>query len=192
MITKALGSMLWVGAVGASAISCYMLSLGVASERAQVEKLDRRIVATRQEIRTLEAELGTRGRLSQLERWNREVLALGAPAPAQYLDDELVLASVVDGRLPVREAEPEVRMASAETAIVKVTAVRPDAPRREREAAALPVAAEQPALRHANFITTEAKPLPIARAALIDDTLARDVRAAARAERKAAAKPEKQ
>ena len=35
---------------------------------------------------TLQTELGTRGRLAQLEQWNADVLALSAPTTPQFLD----------------------------------------------------------------------------------------------------------
>ena len=38
-------------------------------------------------------ELGTRGRMRQLERWNSDVLALSAPGAAQYLAGSVELAS---------------------------------------------------------------------------------------------------
>lgn len=181
MITKAFQSMMWVGAVGGSAIGCYMLSLGVASERAGVEKLDRQIVVARREIRALETELGTRGRLAQLERWNRDVLALGAPKAGQYLDNELVLARVVDGRLPTPNAPPEVLMASTDGAAAGTAAPAPKAVVRDDGA---PVATEAPAFRTAQYIVpADASPTAPKRAALIDADTARDIGAAARAER---------
>jgi hypothetical protein len=88
----------WVAAVAGAAIGCYMLSLNVAAERAELASLERRIVSTQQSIRTLQTELGTRGRLTQLEQWNSEVLALSAPTAGQFLQSEFTLA-----RLDVRE-----------------------------------------------------------------------------------------
>ena len=73
----------WVAGVAAAALGCYMLSLNVASERAELAKLERSIIAAKRDIRTLQTELGTRGRLQQLESWNANVLALSAPTSAQ-------------------------------------------------------------------------------------------------------------
>ena len=53
----------WVAALGAAALGCYMLSLRVASERADLARLDRKIIATQQNIRTLQTEVGTRSRI---------------------------------------------------------------------------------------------------------------------------------
>src|SRR5687767_2215593 len=78
----------WVAAVAVAAIGCYMVSLNVAAERAELARVERQIVATKQQIRSLQTELGTRGRLAQLEQWNADVLALSAPATGQYLKED--------------------------------------------------------------------------------------------------------
>src|SRR5699024_2708276 len=63
----------WVAAVAGAALCCYMLSLNVAAERAELARIERQIVVAKQDIRTLQTELGTRGRMAQLEQWNAEV-----------------------------------------------------------------------------------------------------------------------
>ena len=92
MIAQGFKPVGWVGAVAGAALGCYMLSLNVASERAELAKIERQIVAAKQEIRTLQTELGTRGRMQQLEHWNAEVLALSAPTASQFLDNPVTLA----------------------------------------------------------------------------------------------------
>ena len=67
MIVRGFKSVLWVGAVGGAALSCYMVSLRVATERADLARVEHQIVDTKRDIRTLETELDTRGRLTQLE-----------------------------------------------------------------------------------------------------------------------------
>jgi hypothetical protein len=114
MIVRGFGPVAWVAAVGAAALCCYMLSLQVAAERAELAGLERRIVETRQDIRSLQTELGTRGRLQQLEHWNAEVLALSAPVAGQFLESNLSLA-----RFDVQPRifdDAEVRLASAQPA----------------------------------------------------------------------------
>jgi hypothetical protein len=159
----------WVAAVGGAALSCYMLSLNVAAERAEVAKLERQIVTAKQEIRSLQAELGTRGRLSQLEHWNAEVLALSAPTSAQFLDDAVTLARF-EQRDKTIDEKAKVQMASMETARPAPQAAQPQ-PRREAQpqiarklapvdyaAAAERAAAQpQPLLRQASFTGSEAK-----------------------------------
>ena len=62
-----------------ASLSCYLISLRVASERAALETVERDIALVTRDIRTLETEIGTRGRLAQLERWNARFLRLSAP-----------------------------------------------------------------------------------------------------------------
>ncbi len=116
MIARGFKPVGWVAAVAGAAIGCYMLSLNVASERAELTSLERKIIRAKQDIRTLQTELGTRGRMSQLEQWNAEVLALSAPTSNQYLDNEVVLARF-DKRAPtIEDRSADVQLASATTA----------------------------------------------------------------------------
>lgn len=94
MIVQSFRSVLWVGAVAGAAISCYMVSLRVAAERAALERVEMRILVAKRDIRSLDTELTTRGRLRQLERWNSDVLALTAPIEGQFLEGEVQLASL--------------------------------------------------------------------------------------------------
>jgi hypothetical protein len=103
----------WVAAVAGAALCCYMLSLNVAAERAELARIERQIVVAKQDIRTLQTELGTRGRMAQLEQWNAEVLALSAPKAAQFLESEIVLARF-ETRQPTFEERSKVRMAAAD------------------------------------------------------------------------------
>lgn len=126
MIARGFKPVAWVAAVGAAALCCYMLSLRVAAERAELGNLDRRIVATRQAIRTLQTELGTRGRLQQLEAWNAEVLALSAPAAGQFLESNVQLARFDLDQSRVDQQAAEVRLASVDAG---QAAPQPVAPR---------------------------------------------------------------
>ena len=104
-----------VGGVAAAALSCYLVSLRVASERAALETIETEIVLAQRDIRLLQTEIGTRGRLAQLERWNVKVLALSAPSADQFVPDSFQLASLVaPEQKPVVEAP--VVYASAPTA----------------------------------------------------------------------------
>lgn len=131
MIARSFRPVGWVAAVGVAALGCYMLSLRVAAERADLNRLDRRIVAASQSIRSLQTELGTRGRMQQLEAWNEEVLALSAPVSGQFVEGAVSLARF-DTRQPQSAAEAPVRLASAP--------IPPPA------ATPVPAAAAQPAL----------------------------------------------
>lgn len=140
----------WVAALGAAALGCYMLSLRVASERADLARLDRKIVATQQSIRTLQTEVGTRSRIPQLEEWNEEVLALAAPAAGQFIEGHVSLARF-DLRVPPAPLdEPaEVRLASADTAAAAPAAAPAATPAPQRAIAA--PATPQPQLRRASL-----------------------------------------
>lgn len=94
MIVQSFRSVMWVGAVAGAALSCYMVSLRVASERASLESVESRILMAKRDIRALDTELSTRGRLRQLEQWNVDVLALSAPTEGQFLGGEVALASL--------------------------------------------------------------------------------------------------
>ena len=50
---------------------------------------------TQRDIRLLQTEIGTRGRLAQLERWNVKVLALSAPSADQFLNGSFELARLI-------------------------------------------------------------------------------------------------
>jgi hypothetical protein len=88
-------SVFMVASCAGAALGCYLVSLRVASERAAVESVETKIVLTQRDIRLLQTEIGTRGRLAQLERWNVKVLALSAPTADQFLDGGFALAKMV-------------------------------------------------------------------------------------------------
>jgi hypothetical protein len=113
MIARGFKPVVWVAAVGAAALGCYMLSLRVASERADLTTLQRRIVATQQQIRALQTEVGTRGRLAQLEQWNDEVLALAPPASGQFVQGAQLARFETHDAMPL-DGQTDVQMASAE------------------------------------------------------------------------------
>ncbi len=102
----------WVAAVAGTALGCYMVSLKVASERAALEQVENRIVLAQRDIRVLQTEIGTRGRLEQLESWNVKVLALSAPQAQQFLEGEFQLATLAAPKKKVDPTAPVV-LASA-------------------------------------------------------------------------------
>jgi len=198
MIARGFKPVAWVAAVDTAALACYMLSLQVAAERAELAGLERRIVTTQQSIRSLQTELGTRGRLQQLEQWNAEILALSAPAAGQFLESTVSLARFDSGP-PAAPVEAPVRMASAEAAPAPApTAARPALRLASATAAAVPAAAasspapaERPVVRRASLVVAAAPSAipPAARAAetrrpasLLDDGTLRDLRSQARSE----------
>ncbi|WP_324749518.1 hypothetical protein SH591_13210 [Sphingomonas sp. LY54] len=208
MITQGFKPVGWVAAVASAALGCYMLSLNVASERAELASLERRIIATKREIRTLQTELGTRGRLAQLDQWNADVLALSAPTSSQFLEDEFMLArfdrhdKTVAERAPVQMAameapkpaeRPAVKMAAAEIedsrearpmiqrAAYVPTDDRPFKPIKAAASAPTPAPVKLAAAKPA-----KAAPVAEKKSGLLDDRLIAEIGVAARSERKSA------
>lgn len=162
MIARGFKPVGWVAGVAAAALSCYMLSLNVAAERAELAKLELRIVMAKRDIRTLQTELGTRGRLQQLESWNANVLALSAPTSAQYLDNALTLARFEQPEKTMEE-RAVVQMASADTARPQpaptpAPQARVDAPVRFAAAPAAPEA--RPLVQRASLTVGDSRPEP--------------------------------
>ena len=87
-------SVFMVASCAGAALTCYLVSLNVASERAALEDVETRIVLAQRDLRVLQTEIGTRGRLAQLERWNVKVLALSAPTADQFLSGSYELAKL--------------------------------------------------------------------------------------------------
>ena len=107
MSGRSFGSLFMVASCAGAALGCYLVSLRVASERSALEDVEARIVLTQQDLRMLQTEIGTRGRLSQLERWNAGAFELSAPGANQFLQGSFELAKLtqpqhkVDFQAPV-------------------------------------------------------------------------------------------
>ena len=125
MIATRFRTVAWVALVALAALCCYLVSLRVAAERAQVGRLDRALLAGRQDVRDLATELGTRSRLVQLERWNADVLALTTPKVGQYLTGQMQLASLATMPAPQSDTESPAAAALAAPAAVAKVAYRP-------------------------------------------------------------------
>ena len=103
MSAQGFKSVFMVGAIAGAALGCYLVSLRVASERAALESVENKIVLAQRDIRLLNTEIGTRGRLAQLERWNVKVIRLSAPSADQFVESSFQLAT-----LAKPEAKPAV------------------------------------------------------------------------------------
>ena len=118
MSASSFRSVFMVASCAGAALSCYLVSLRVASERAALEEVETEIVLAQRDLRVLQTEIGTRGRLAQLERWNVKVLALSAPSADQFLSGSFELARLtqpdqtVDFQAPVVLASAPARAAS--------------------------------------------------------------------------------
>jgi hypothetical protein len=156
MIARGFKSVVWVAAVGGAALSCYMVSLRVATERADLSRVEQRIVRAQQSIRDLQTELGTRGRLSQLEQWNADVLALSAPSSAQFVDNAFTLARLEQRGPTVQDRVADVQLASAVAVPAAPQHAKAAAP--VVQAVAPAPAPVQPALVHRASFTTAPAP----------------------------------
>ena len=87
-------SVYMAASVVGAALACYMVSLNVASERAALEGIEEQIVLAQRDIRVLQTEIGTRGRLAQLERWNARFIRLAAPSADQFVEGGFQLAAM--------------------------------------------------------------------------------------------------
>src|SRR5215475_2278523 len=94
MSGRSFRSLFMVASCAGAALGCYLVSLRVASERASLEDVETRIVLAQRDLRVLQTEIGTRGRLAQLERWNASVLAMSAPSADQFLRGSFELAKL--------------------------------------------------------------------------------------------------
>ena len=112
MSARSFRSVFMVASCAGAALGCYLVSLRVASERAALESVETEIVLAQRDIRLLQTEIGTRGRLAQLERWNVKVLALSAPSADQFLEGGFALAKMVSPRDKV-DLEAPVVLAAA-------------------------------------------------------------------------------
>jgi hypothetical protein len=167
MIATRFRSVGWAAGVAVAALGCYLVSQRVATERAMVTKVERQILAAKRDIRHLQTEIGTRGRMDQLERWNGDVLALSAPGAGQFLENEVKLASLNQpAPLPLDKAIVEQHGAIHQASY--------DA---NAKPAPAPPANPQPMLRQATFIRPKGEAMAIAptKVALLPDELLGDI-----------------
>jgi hypothetical protein len=104
-----------------------MVNLKVAAERAALEDVETRIVIAQRDIRLLQTEIGTRGRLAQLEKWNVKVLALSAPQANQFLEGGFQLATLMRPDEKIDPAAPVV-LASAPAPAPRAPVMDSDGP----------------------------------------------------------------
>jgi len=155
MSNRSFRSVFMVASCAGAALGCYMVSLRVASERAQLEAVETRIVLAQRDMRVLQTEIGTRGRLSQLERWNAGAFALAAPSADQFLKGGFELA---------RLARPEPKP-NFDAPVVLASAPAPDKssavgqPEIDDSGAPAPAASPN-ALLHEASLKTETREVP--------------------------------
>lgn len=180
-------SMTLIGAALASAMVCYTISLKVSAERAAVERTRGKIAVDLADIRLLQAELRTRARLPELQRWNEQVLALTPPKAEQFLGNPVMLASFAVE--PARPAAPAVQLAAVIRAPTAVPMAAPSPVRQVAYSVPVPsavVAEASPPSRVAVAAVTRSRPAEVAQRSTdlgLDSALAASIDAAAAAER---------
>jgi hypothetical protein len=154
MSGRSFGSLFMVASCAGAALGCYLVSLRVASERAALEDVATRIVLAQRDLRVLQTEIGTRGRLSQLERWNAGAFALSAPAADQFLQGSFELA---------RLTQPDHRVDfQAPVVLAAAPAPTPQAPLGEPETDDSGASPARPgALLHEASFKTETREVPV-------------------------------
>jgi hypothetical protein len=153
MSARSFRSVFMVASCAGAALGCYLVSLRVASERASLEDVESQIVTTQRDLRVIQTEIGTRGRLSQLERWNAGAFALTAPGANQILQGSVELAKLVRPERPVDFQAPVVFAAAP--------APQPQKPLAEPvQDAAVPVATPPSSMIHQASLKTETREVP--------------------------------
>jgi hypothetical protein len=155
MSARSFGSLFMVASCAGAALGCYLVSLRVASERAALESVETKIVLTQRDLRVLQTEIGTRGRLSQLERWNAGAFALSAPAANQFLEGSFELARLTQPQRQVDFHAPVV-LASAPAPAPQKPPL--DRPQNDDSGAAAGTAPSQ--LLHEASLKTETREVP--------------------------------
>jgi hypothetical protein len=122
----------------AIAVTSYSLSLKVAAERRDMERLARQNASLETDLKALEAELRVRMRMPQLQRWNDSVLGMVPISATQYLANPVQLAAYGD---PIETAAPPATQPRVQLAVRDLAPAVPVVPAAPR---ALLVSAEAP------------------------------------------------
>ncbi|MFL6765655.1 MAG: hypothetical protein ACJ8FO_10720 [Sphingomicrobium sp.] len=167
MSSRSFRSVFMVASCAGAALSCYLVSLRVASERAALEDVETKIVLAQRDMRVLQTEIGTRGRLSQLERWNTGAFALSAPAAGQFLKGGFEIA-----RLAQPERKPDFQ-APVVLAAAPAPASKPPVGSPETDDFGAHAAITSSALLHEASLKTETREVPARTVVLMPLTTAR-------------------
>jgi hypothetical protein len=143
-----------VASCATAALGCYLVSLRVASERAALEGVETQIVVAQRDIRVLQTEIGTRGRLAQLERWNAGAFALSAPSADQFLNGSFELARLIE---PQRKVDFQAPVVLASAPAPQRQPAIGEAAADETGSVAVP---GQPSLLHQASLKTETREVP--------------------------------
>jgi hypothetical protein len=165
MIAARLSSVWQVAGVAVAALCCYLVSQSVATERANLAKVDRQIAATKDEIAKLSTEIGARSRFTQLDSWNG-TFGLKAPRPAQYVESGVQLASFYGRKgQPALRLDPAIAVQQGSPHSVAYQVPAPAAPKVAPAPApeiVTPPAPVQPMLRAATYVRPKTTALGVA------------------------------
>jgi hypothetical protein len=182
MSGRSFRSVFMVASCAGAALGCYLVSLRVASERAALEDVETRIVLAQRDMRVLQTEIGTRGRLSQLERWNAGAFALSAPAADQLLKGSFELARLARPEHQLDFQAPVV-LASAPATTRQLPIAEP-----EIDDSGAPTAVAPNALLHEASLKTETREVPARLVVALPQTTAKSTDEPANAAKPAQAK----
>ncbi|GGI93348.1 hypothetical protein GCM10007973_32010 [Polymorphobacter multimanifer] len=98
------GTALMVALTTIVGIGCYGATAHGVAQRAEIESMQRKLVADGRAIRDLQVELRTRARMPLIERWNDDVLKMSAPQAGQFMRSPVQLVSMI---APELEPGPE-------------------------------------------------------------------------------------
>lgn len=167
MSNRSFRSVFMVASCATAALGCYLVSLRVASERAALENVEARIVLAQRDLRVLQTEIGTRGRLSQLERWNAGAFALAAPSADQLLKGSFELARLAQPERKVDFQAPVV-LAAAPAPVPKPAIGEPETGDSVAQAAPAPRS-----LLHQASLRTQPREVPARTVVALPRTTAR-------------------
>lgn len=183
MSSRSFRSLFMVASCAGAALGCYLVSLRVASERAALEDVEGRIVLAQRDLRVLQTEIGTRGRLSQLERWNAGAFALSAPSAGQFLKGSFELARLAQPERKVDFQAPVVLAAAPAPTPPKPPVGQPETTDSVASAAVAPNA-----LLHQASLKTETREVPARSVVALPQTTAKSTDKPATAAKPAKAK----
>jgi hypothetical protein len=112
-MTNYAGAALMLFATLGTAIGSYTVNLHVAAERAEVKRLRAELVDQTRGVLGLQAELRTRARLPEMQRWNDNVFKMAAPSATQFLRSPVQLAGFIAPPAPPATAPAPVQYAVA-------------------------------------------------------------------------------
>ena len=168
MSSRSFHSLFMVASCAGAVLGCYLVSLRVASERAALEDVETRIVLAQRDMRVLQTEIGTRGRLSQLERWNAGAFALSAPSADQFLKGSFELARLAQPDRKVDFQAPVVLASAPAPAPHKPPVGEP-----ETDDSGAPAALAPSALLHEASLKTETREVPARTVVTLPQTTAK-------------------